>query len=307
MHDPLFDGPGRFWRGNLHGHSDRSDGALPPEEVCRRYRAQGYDFIAVTDHFVGLYGYPVTDTTACHDDRFTTLPGAELHAGAQENGTIWHILAVGLPDGFAPSHSPGFDPVPGQETGPEIARRARAAGAFVAIAHPHWSGLTAADMRSIDAAHAVEAYNHGCAVGADRGDGFHALETLLNDGRRLGLIAADDSHFNDFDGFGGWVMVRAVDNAPDTLLAALKAGRYYSTQGPEFRLIRWHDDRVEVETSAVARIIVQGAGVATAVAIGTSMTRTGIDIRRLAESPWLRITIADAAGRRAWTNPVWRD
>jgi len=148
---------------------------------------------------------------------------------------------------------------------------------------------------------------HGCAVGADRGDGFHALETLLNDGRRLGLIAADDSHFNDFDGFGGWVMVRAVDNAPDTLLAALKAGRYYSTQGPEFRLIRWHDDRVEVETSAVARIIVQGAGVATAVAIGTSMTRTGIDIRRLAESPWLRITIADAAGRRAWTNPVWRD
>ena len=307
MRDPLFDGPGRFWRGNLHGHSDRSDGALSPGEVCRRYRAHGYDFIALTDHFVGRYGYPLTDATAFRDHRFTTLKGAELHCGAQQNGAIWHLLAVGLPDGFAPPDSPGFDPVPGQETGPEIARRARDAGAFVAIAHPHWSGLTMDDMRSIDAAHAVEAYNHGCAVGADRGESFHALETLLNEGRRIGMIAADDSHFNDFDGFGGWVMVRAFDNEPESLLSALKAGQYYSTQGPEFRFLRWQDDRVEVETSAVTRIVVQGAGTASVLAMGPSMTRTAIDTGKLADSPWLRITIPDAAGRRAWTNPAWRD
>jgi hypothetical protein len=59
-------------------------------------------------------------------------------------------------------------PGPGQETGPEIAARAVAAGAFVAIAHPQWSGLTLADARSIAAAHAVEIYNHGCAMGCDR-------------------------------------------------------------------------------------------------------------------------------------------
>jgi hypothetical protein len=307
MRDPLFDGPGRFWRGNIHGHSSRSDGALPPEEVCRRYRAQGYDFVAITDHLVGMWDYPITDTTGCRGDGFTTLMGAELHSGRQENGAIWHLLAIGLPAGFAPSASPDFEPTAGQETGPQIARRAREAGAYVAIAHPHWSGLTAADMRSIDAAHAVEVYNHGCAMGADRGDGFHAFETLLAEGRRIDLCAADDSHFNDFDGFGGWVMVRAPENAPDALLEALKAGRYYSSQGPEIHAVQWLDGEVEVETSAASRVIVQGAGITSAVAVGDAMTRTRLDLGRLAASPWMRITVADAAGRRAWTNPVWRD
>ena len=36
-----FTANGRFWRGNLHTHSTRSDGVLAPAEVCRRYRAEG--------------------------------------------------------------------------------------------------------------------------------------------------------------------------------------------------------------------------------------------------------------------------
>ena len=136
-----FSAPGRFWRGNLHTHSDRSDGCLTPQEVCRRYRAEGYDFLALTDHFIGAYGYPITDTGAFREAGFTTILGAEIHSGAMANGELWHILAVGLPAAFQPPHAPGFAPVAGQESGPEIAARARAAGAFVAIAHPQWSGL----------------------------------------------------------------------------------------------------------------------------------------------------------------------
>ena len=88
------------------------------------------------------------------------------------NGELWHILAVGLPEDFEPSHTPEFKPVDGQESGPEIAQRARDAGAFVAIAHPHWSGLTEADYKSIESAHAVEIYNTGCDRDCDRGYGF---------------------------------------------------------------------------------------------------------------------------------------
>ena len=62
-----------------------------------------------------------------------------------ENGELWHILAVGLPEDFAPSNTPHFLPVEGQETRPELAQLAREAGAFVAIAHPEWSGLSEAD------------------------------------------------------------------------------------------------------------------------------------------------------------------
>lgn len=36
-----FTAPGRFFRGNLHTHSTRSDGVLDPGEVCRRYRDEG--------------------------------------------------------------------------------------------------------------------------------------------------------------------------------------------------------------------------------------------------------------------------
>jgi hypothetical protein len=308
MHD-AFSAPGRFWRGNLHTHSDRSDGILPPEEVCRRYRAEGYDFLAVTDHFIGTYDYPLVDTRPFRAPGFTTLLGAELHSGAMGNGALWHILAVGLPLDFAPGNAPGFHQVPGMETGAEIARRARDAGAFVAVAHPQWAGLTLEDARSIEAAHVVEAYNHGCHAGCDRGDGFAINDLLLSEGRRINLIATDDAHFSEPDHFGGWTMVKAPENDPEALLSALKAGHHYSTQGPELRRIEFTERSVDVECSAAVSVIVQGQGVAAKAVHGHSMTRASVMIggqERFDRSPWLRVTVVDAAGRRAWSNPYWR-
>jgi len=303
---PAFSAPGRFWRGNLHTHSNISDGLLPPAEVCRRYRAEGYDFMALTDHFIGTYGYPIVDTLPFRIDGFTTLLGAELHSGPMANGELWHILAVGLPPDFAPGNAPDFRVYPGMETGPQIAARAVAAGAFVAIAHPQWSGLTLADARSITAAHAVEVYNHGCAVGCDRPDGFAIADLLLSEGRDLTMIATDDAHFTEPDHFGGWVMVKAAENTPESLLAALKAGHFYSSQGPELRDVVVLEDRVIVESSAVVAAMVQGTGTGAKAVHGASMTRTEVPLARLGASPWLRVTVVDAAGRRAWSNPIRR-
>jgi len=139
-----------------------------------------------------------------------------------ENGNIWHILAVGLPADFSPPDAPDSKPVDGAESGVDIAQRARDAGAFVAIVHPHWSAMSEADARSITAAHAVEIYNHACVVNNDRGEAIMTLENLLNQGRRLNLIASDDAHFKSPDHFGGWVMVKASQNSPEALLEALK-------------------------------------------------------------------------------------
>ncbi len=304
--DPAFTAPGRFWRGNLHTHSNRSDGVLDPAEVCRRYRAEGYDFIALTDHFVGIYGYPIIDTTAMRSADFTTILGAELHSGAMANGELWHILAVGLPPDFAPPNSPGFYPVDGQETGPEIAARAVAAGAFVAIAHPQWSGLTLADARSITAAHAVEIYNHGCAAGCDRPDGAAIADLLLSEGRRLTMIATDDAHFSEPDHFGGWVMVKSPQNTPESLLASLKAGHFYSSQGPELRDVHLDGDTLVVECSAAVSVMALGHGTGAKAVHGTSMTRAEVPLSRLNASPWVRAVVVDAAGKRAWSNPIWR-
>lgn len=307
MHDPAFSAPGRFWRGNLHTHSTRSDGVLPPEEVCRRYKAEGYDFIALTDHLVGLYDFPIVDTSPYRSDGFTTILGAELHAGAMENGEIWHILAVGLPEDFKRPETLDFQPTDSQETGPELAARAREAGAFVAIAHPEWGGLSLDDARTLAAAHAVEVYNHGCQVGADRAEGFWHLDRLLEEGRRLTLCATDDAHFTGPDAFGGWTMVKAEDNTPEALLVALKAGQSYATTGPEIHDVAWSDGAVTVRCSAAASVIVQGRSSASSARHGSSMTEVTVGLERFVDSDWMRLTVVDRAGKRAWTNPVWRD
>jgi hypothetical protein len=217
MQDPAFSAPGRFWRGNLHTHSNVSDGALDPEEVCRRYREEGYDFIALTDHFIGQYGYPIVDTRPFRSNSFTTI------------------------------------------------------------------------------------------LGADRAEGFWHLDRLLEEGLRLTLCATDDAHFTEEDHFGGWTMVKAEDNTPDALLEALKAGHMYASTGPQIHDVIWRPEEVTISCSAAASVIVQGQGSAAVARHGHSMTRVSVPLDRFAASPWMRLTVIDRAGKRAWTNPVWKE
>ena len=43
---------GRYpYRGDLHMHTNRSDGAHAPANVCANYRSYGYDFTVISDHF----------------------------------------------------------------------------------------------------------------------------------------------------------------------------------------------------------------------------------------------------------------
>lgn len=293
-----FSNPGRFWRGNLHGHSSVSDGALGPEDVCQRYAAEGYDFICLSDHFMSRFGFAIADTTGLRSNAFTTVIGAEVHAPQTSQGKDWHILTVGLPADFAPT--------PSDETGADLARRAASAGAFVAIAHPYLSGLTLEDILSIDAAHAIEVFNNTAAVRYSRGEGSVQWDLALEAGRRLGGIAVDDSHFHPgaMDAFGGWVMVKAQENTPEALVTALKAGHYYSTQGPVIEDITRDGDVLAVRCSSAAQIVLIGnVGVATHVA-GTSLTRADLPLDRF-EASWCRIVVRDAHGRHAWSNPLW--
>lgn len=304
-----FSTPGRFWRGNLHTHSTLSDGGLAPEAVIAAYKRNGYDFLQLSEHFLDRFGWPIADTRGFRSNAFATLIGAELHAMATSVGELWHVLAVGLPLDFA---APGKS-----ETGPELARRARDAGAFVAIAHPAWSQLTEADGVALDAAHAVEIYNHGCAVETDRADGFYLLDRLSNLGRRLTAIATDDAHFNhgERDAFGGFVEVKAESLEPEALLAALKAGQFYASQGPRLHDVRISRDEIVVEASPVDAVaLLTGTSRALHVA-GSQITRAVFDLAGAAKKAWtetgpdvwFRIVAIDAAGRRAWTNPIWLD
>ena len=294
-----FQQPGRFYRGNLHTHSTRSDGGLSPAEVVASYRDRGYDFLALTDHFLASYGFPLVDTREFRDARFTTLLGAELHAPQTHLGDLWHILAVGLPLDFSP---------PGEgETGVTLSARANRAGAFVGIAHPSWYSISIDDALSLETAHAVEIYNETAVTLNDRADSWYVSDQLALRGRRLFAYAADDAHFVGRPDDGrAWVQVRAERLDPDNLLAALKAGHFYSSQGPVLDDVSIAGGRVQVRCSPASEVIVSGAGSRAARAFGSGISEADLPLSIFAES-FCRVTVVDAQGRRAWTNPIWLD
>lgn len=294
-----FAGAGRFWRGNLHMHSTRSDGAHDVAEACAAYAREGYDFVAMTDHFLPDYGYPVTDTRACRTEGFITLAGAELHQGRLANGELWHIVAVGLPWDFAA-------PAAG-EGAAAICDRAARAGAFLAFAHPGWFALTPEDCRSLPMVHAVEIYNHGTEMGQMRGDGWALADMLLNEGRRLTAIATDDMHRLGAGFVGGWTMVKATELTPAAILAALHAGQFYATQGPMIHDIALRDDALVIDCSPIVTAALVGSRARRAnAAIAGLATRVSLPLAGI-EGGYVRVILRDQHGRRAWTNPVWLD
>ncbi|MCP3688051.1 MAG: CehA/McbA family metallohydrolase [Gammaproteobacteria bacterium] len=293
-----FGSSGRFYRGNLHTHSTSSDGLFTAAEVCRMYREKGYDFISLSEHFMARYDYPISDSRHLRDDSFTTLIATELHEGETRIGETWHILAVGIPLDFA-------RPATG-ETAPQIARRAAESGAFIGLTHPSWHGLTIEDAKTIDCAHAVEIYNHGSKVEVDRGEDWPFCDQLLNEGWRLSAYAADDAHKMTYDAFGGWVMVHAESLSPEALLASLKAGRYYSSTGPEIHDLRFEGDNVHIECDAASVICAQGRGSLGLTSMGENQTSASFPLEKF-RSAYLRLTVTTADGKRAWTNPVWFD
>lgn len=294
-----FSKPGHFFRGNLHTHSTLSDGMLSPAQVCDLYRENGYDFLAITDHFLQRYRFPITDTREFRTEGFTTLLGAELHAGETEHGGMWHILAVGLP--------PDFSHTPPTESGPELAARAMAAGAYVAVAHPAWYTLTAADIEALGDVHAIEIFNGTSADANDRPESWHIADVMFSKGRRYTVCATDDAHFTRerADALLGWTYVKSRHLEPEALLDALKAGDSYSSTGPQiFDISLKGNHTVSVRCSPAERIFVTGQGAASRREAGHGIRAAEFNLRGF-ESPYFRVTVRDSAGGRAWSNPIW--
>ena len=298
---------GRFFRGNLHCHSNRSDGLIEPEHVVGAYREAGYDFLCLSDHFEEEYGWRVTDTRPLRDETFTTILGAELSSAPWQQRDCYWVTAAGLP--------PDFGAPPANDRA-EAIRRAADLGAFVVMLHPGLNNLplaAAEGLPGLDAVEAVEVYNHNCAMAAlpDRANGAYMLDGLLESGRRVMVNAGDDAHFgHPRDRFGGWVEVHSEGLDPDALLGSLKAGRYYSTQGPKLRGLIADGGRLRVETSEAYAISLTVGGDRWQIGserhgeVGTPIKEAEFDLAPFRGS-YCRVSVVDQEGRRAWSNPVW--
>lgn len=292
--DP-FSAPGQWYRGNLHTHTTRSDGALEPEEVVRRYRQAGYDFLALTDHNV------VTELETAFADDFLVLLGTELDGGRSEIGGDYHVVAFGLATAAA---------VPKKPDVPEAVAWTQAHGGETILAHPYWSGLVLPDLLSGAACLGVEVFNTGCHLDIAKGCSAVHWDDLLNRGRWLWGFAVDDSHHGQSDHHPtdtaqAWVSVKAPALSRQAIMHALRAGLFYSSWGPSISRIAVAEGAIAVETSPVKEINFvsqRWAGASFHAPPGRSITRATFRLR--GDEEYVRVECRDAEGRWAWAQPV---
>ena len=291
----------QYFRGNLHGHSNHSDGVLNPQEVVNKYKEIGYDFTCLSDHLwkgSEFAAETILETKNLNQRDFITIPSAELHCKGKKyiRDGLWHIVANGLPLEFKCADE--------KETAPHLVQRAIDAGAFVTIAHPEWYTLTFDECLSVSHAHGVEIYNHSCHLEAQRGFGTATADYLLQENNKIFLTATDDSHFRMQDSGGGWVMVAADKLSESSILNALKNGQYYSSTGVEIFEFEINNYQVNIQCSPSKQVCVVGQGAKSMSQNGKNITQAEFDLKKY-PSDWFRISIANDFGDFAWTNPVW--
>ena len=319
---PAFVGPGVWLKGNLHCHTTKSDGALSPSDAAAGYAALGHDFLALTDHD------RITEPRKVDAHGLTLVPSVELTAADGELGTEFHLLGIGIKPGTKlPSRT---------NSGAVSSAWLRAHGAATFVAHPHWSGLTIADLVALQI-DGLEAINSGTVLDSLKGDSFAIWDEGLLRGRAWSAIATDDTHWHSFERGRGWTMVHAEARTPQAIVAALRSGRFYASTGPEIH-DAWAEVsedgtslHVHVQTSPVASIYVSGPGSNSAMAYHPDATRLTmvptdtmpptitaheftIDLGRKGKRPFagkgtgrrhVRVACMDWMQRRAWTNPIF--
>ena len=145
----------RPFKGEIHQHSNVSDGRTDPRNHVQYARAAGLDFVAVTDHWHSEQNPIVAAAAKDSGCGLVTYPGEEMHNVAH----VLHSICLGAPKVMSIRERnaelvKGADPIlrelrmelPDMHDSERrslaealyIARRARKHGAVLIYCHPHW-------------------------------------------------------------------------------------------------------------------------------------------------------------------------
>ena len=290
---------GKFLKGGLHCHTTRSDGKGTPEEVIRMHVEHGYDFLALTDH----RKYNLKNFT---DLPITIVPGMEMDRSIEGTGCVhcFHTVCLGPVEGngYAQDQTFATGSVKDQFEFQSVLDDIHAHNNLTICCHPEWSGTPAQEFMHLKGNFAMEIWNSGSALEHHQDMNAAYWDELLYEGQRIWGVAADDGHMMS-QHCHGWVRVKADNNVP-AILKALESGDFYSSTGPEIHDFYVEDGVAHIECSPVQSVefitwrmpsvVVDGDGMTSAQA--TFSDRLGC---------YVRASVIDAAGRRAWTNPIF--
>lgn len=317
-------GPGHWYRGNLHSHTRLSDGWLTPAEDKQLYRHAGYSFLCVSDH--DLY----TDFRSELDEEdFIILPGVECSAslytadGRQRLKT--HHLHGILGNAALRSqatlplfehrqqleHPCYYGSWDGAAVAQSITDQLRARGCLVGYNHPLWSRVEEAEFIHTQGLWAVEVFNYGTQLESRTGWDSQGWERMLRRGTRVNCFASDDNHNGPAlaDSHGGWVEVWARELTHEAVTTALAAGSYYSSAGPRIRSWGVQDGLAFAECSPVEQItFFTGNRLHAGATVHARPGQPGLERAEFplqGDEAYLRVECLDRQGRVAWSNPLY--
>jgi hypothetical protein len=316
---------GEWLKAQFHAHSLDSDGELPPESVARQYFHHGFDVLTISDHW--------TMTKVDGPGALLLIPGAELMVDPVGGPMCPEFLAIGIDE---VPEQPSGDPanwypyencvIKTFATFADGAAYVEGFGGASILCHPSWSGLSQESVFAASMMHGVEVWNASAYRENDRGDSSYMWDLALDAGMSFAPYGTDDSHYPAFDVGDAWTMVRAADRTREGVVAALRAGHVYASNGPAIIDLERDGDAVEAAVSPAHDVWLHGAyedglglsagprgrrddaeilerdarGLITRVRFTPNEVREAGHLARR----WWRLVVADERGRRAWSNVV---
>ena len=296
----------KMLKGGLHCHTTRSDGKVAPDEVIRIHKQNGYDFLAITDH--RNYNY----INYAPETGLTIIPGMEFdnQIDSGHGCRHFHTLCIGPKkedgNGFEQDVVLERGKAKDQFEYQSFLDKAHNNKNLTVYCHPEWSSTPAKCFEKQKGNFAMEIWNSGSAINCDMDTDAAYWDELLGQGINIYGVATDDGHALS-EHCNGWVMVNAENNVND-ILRALEAGEFYSTCGPEIYDFYIEDNKAVIECSNVAKIRLQSDKHPARMVKSEdgSLTRAEFELKHWAGPySYVRITVVDKNGNKAWTNPIF--
>jgi hypothetical protein len=298
----------KWFKGSLHTHTARSDGDINLEGVIHWYASRGYDWVAITDHNLGL--------TIEAAERFGEKHGILVVPGNEVTGT-GHVVGLGITEN---SNRDEFRQACVRDSLQAAVDWIRAHGGVPVLAHPNWGNVFGAEViASIRNCNLFEVHNASPDCNTFAAGGFPGTDEIwnetLNRGRRIFGVGSDDSHHYLPEKFhlvhasahGGEcaTYVACQRLTVKSVLAALEAGRCVASSGPAPVKAGLSGGRYVVEIADPYphfHYTTDFIGPAGVVASAFGRTASCPFPKKLA---WLRARVFCSSGKYLWTQPVW--
>jgi len=304
-----FEGNEKMLKGCLHCHTTRSDGWGTPEETIRYYYEHDYDFLAITDHRNYNYKNYVPEIP------LTIIPGMEYDNEIERDKGFrtFHTVCIGPEkekgNGYEQDEHPAYPRAKDQYEYQACLDAIHAQGNLTIHCHPQWSGTPARYFEDLQGNFAMEIWNSAVALLHHVDEDAIYWDDLLVQGKKIYGVATDDDHWLKYR-CRGWVMVRAENNI-GAILEALQAGKFYSSCGPEIYDFYVENGKAVLKCSPVAEIRFQSAlhpfDIRKPSGGEETITTAELDMTNhwAGGFKYIRASVVDREGKRAWTNPIF--